>query len=140
MTINKMNAKILLIAIALVLSTSATLPVLAQSGGAVVERHARGQRNALNLSPDQKAKIKRIRETSRDQIQGLLTTEQKAKWLEAKKQGVKVKDIMQSLNLSADQKAKIREIKKTARAQMNDLLTVEQRQQIRQRRSPNPEI
>jgi periplasmic protein CpxP/Spy len=136
----QMNVKVLLAAIALVLSTTATLPVFAQSGVPSVEQHARGKGNTLNLSADQKAKIKRIRDESREKIQVILTTEQKNQWTAAKQQGRKGKDIMQSLNLSETQKAQIREIKKAARVQMNLLLTPEQQQQIRQRRSPNPEV
>lgn len=136
----QMNTKVLLAAISLALSTTATLPVFAQSGVPAVEHHARGRGNTLNLSADQKVKIKRIREESREKIQRLLTTEQKNQWAAAKQQGLKGKAIMQSLNLSDAQKAQIREIKKAARTQMDALLTPEQRQQIRQRRSPNPEV
>ncbi len=135
-----MHVRTVLAAIALTLTTMAPLPVLAQTGQPTVERHARGKLNNLNLSADQKAQIKRIREDSRSKIQQILTTDQKNQWMTARQQGKKMKEIMQSLNLSDTQKSQIREIQKAARTQMNGILTPEQRQQIRQSRSQNPDL
>lgn len=46
----------------------------------------RGERKPLNLTQDQKNQIKQIRESSKSQIQSILTPEQKQKWEQMRQQ------------------------------------------------------
>jgi Spy/CpxP family protein refolding chaperone len=136
-----MTVKFLLPAIALGLSTIIVLPATAQSSlqgvetleHLVPEHLARGEADKLNLSADQKAKIKRIREESRDQIQRILTTDQQNQWKAAQQQGKKGREIMRSLNLSDKQKSDIRAIQKATKQRIEEVLTPEQREKMRQR-------
>ncbi len=125
-------------AIAVVLATAPMLPTFAQSAPTdssgnnrlVIERLG----DKLNLTEDQKAKIKQIRESTRAQIETVLTDEQKAKLRAAREEGQKMRKDMASLNLTDDQKAKIRSIRQEAKKQMDAVLTDQQRQQLQQER------
>lgn len=94
----------------------------------------------LNLTPEQKAKIKAIRSNTRTQIEAVLTTAQKTKLQAAmaehkaqRQQGRgKRGDIFASLGLSTEQKAKMKEIRESSKQQMDAILTPEQRAQIQQ--------
>jgi len=136
-------------AIALALTVAPVLPAFSQStttpNAPQMHKH-RGGMNKLNLTDDQKARLKQIRESSRAQIESVLTDEQKSK-LQAMKQqrqamrqqgqsmrqqGQRGKGVWASLNLTDDQKARIREIRENAKTQRNAVLTSEQRQQLEQ--------
>lgn len=118
------------------------LPVAAQTPAPSVGQHPKRGVN-LNLTADQKAQLKQIRESTRSQIEAVLTPEQKAQIAAAKQQrqpgqpGQRVKKargMWASLNLTDDQKAKIRAIRQEAKQQMDKVLTPEQRQQLEQDR------
>ena len=107
----------------------------------------------LNLTPEQKAKIKEIRSNTRTQIEAVLTPEQKTKLQAAmaehkaqrqaqRQQGQEQRregrgkrgDIFASLGLSTEQKAKMKEIRELSKQQMDAVLTPEQKAQIKQMR------
>lgn len=139
-----MNVKRFLLlpgALAIALSYAAPmLPVVAQSPtpSAAGQYQKRGVN--LNLTADQKAQLKQIRESTRTKIEAILTPEQKAQLAAAKQQrqqgqrGQKARGMWASLNLTADQKAQIKSIRQDAKQQMDAVLTAEQRQQLEQAR------
>ena len=101
----------------------------------------------LNLTPEQKAKIKEIRSNTRTQIEAVLTPEQKTKLQAAmaehkaqrqqgqRKEGRGKKgDIFASLGLTTEQKAKMKAIRESSKQQMDAVLTPEQKAQIKQMR------
>ena len=127
-------------ALALALAYAAPmLPVIAQTPTAPVGQHHRRGVN-LNLSADQKAQLKQIRESTRSQIDAILTPAQKDQLAAAKQQrqqgqqGQKPHGARAALNLTADQKAKIKAIRQDAKQKMDAVLTAEQRQQLDQQR------
>lgn len=127
-------------ALAIALSYAAPmLPVAAQTPTTPAGQYQKRGVN-LNLSDDQKAQLKQIRESTRSQIESILTPEQKAQLDAAKQQrqpgqrGQKARGIWASLNLTADQKAQIKTIRQDAKQKMDAVLTAEQRQQLEQSR------
>lgn len=121
-------------AIALLLSAAPVLTAHAQSSAPTAPTGQRVQ-NRLNLTADQKARLKTIRDNVRQQIEGVLTPEQQAKLQADRGQGMKRGQDLKSLNLSADQKARIKQIRENARSQMDSVLTPEQRSQAQQYKS-----
>jgi len=123
-------------AIALLLSATPVLVAHAQSTPTAPTGQRMQKQNRLNLTDAQKAKLKTIRENTRQQIEGVLTSEQRAK-LQAERgqQGMKRGQGWKSLNLSDDQKARIKAIRQASRTQMDSVLTLEQRSQIQQYKS-----
>ncbi|MBW4579064.1 MAG: hypothetical protein KME42_05740 [Tildeniella nuda ZEHNDER 1965/U140] len=127
-------------ALAIALSYAAPmLPVAAQTPTPPAGQYQKRGVN-LNLTDDQKAQLKQIRESTRSQIESILTPEQKAQLDAAKQQrqsgqrGQKVRGMWASLNLTADQKAQIKTIRQDAKQKMDAVLTAEQRQQLEQSR------
>lgn len=123
------------------------LPVVAQTTPTTpttpTGQHHKKHHLNLNLTADQKAQLKTIRENTRSQIDGILTQEQKDQLAAAKQQrqqgqpgqtGHKSRGVWASLNLTADQKAQIKTIRQNAKQQMDAVLTSEQRQQLQQQR------
>jgi Spy/CpxP family protein refolding chaperone len=88
----------------------------------------------LNLSGAQKQQLKTIHDTTKQQIEGVLTEEQRAKLAEARQSGDR-KGAWKSLNLTADQKQKIGDIRKRSKEQSLAILTPEQRAQLEQMRA-----
>ena len=116
------------------------------------EWQKKGQFQKLNLTTEQKAKIKEIRNNTRAQIETVLTTEQKNQ-LKSKKDERKAQrqqgqqgqeqrregrgqkgDIFDSLNLTETQKNQIKQIKESSKQQIDAVLTPQQQEQIKQRR------
>ncbi len=81
----------------------------------------------LNLTSDQKAQIKQIHQSAKQQIDAILTPEQKAQQQQARQQHTKPQ-----LNLSADQKRQLKQIRESTESQINALLTPQQQQQLQQ--------
>ncbi len=118
-------------AIALILSATPMLSVNAQNSAPTAPTGERMQnKNRLNLSADQKSRMKAIRETTRTQVDGVLTAEQRTQ-LQAQKGQGRGKG-WKSLNLSADQKAKIKTIMEASRRDREAILTPAQLEQMRQ--------
>ncbi|AKG23880.1 hypothetical protein [Calothrix sp. 336/3] len=90
----------------------------------------------LGLSPEQKAKIKAIRQATREEIQKRLTPEQRQQWqtMKQNRQGGKKGEGWRSLNLSETQKTEIRQLMESQKSQINAVLTEEQRQKLEQSR------
>ncbi len=122
-------------AIALLISAAPVLTASAQSSAPTAPRVGQKMQNRLNLTADQKAKLKTIRDSVRQQIEGVLTSEQRATLQADRGQGMKRGQVWKSLNMSDDQKAKIKQIRESARSQMDSVLTPEQRSQMQQYKS-----
>ncbi len=84
----------------------------------------------LNLTPTQKKQLKEIQETTRGEIQKLLTPEQMTQFTEARNKGKSFSKAMATVKLTSEQKAKISEIKKQGRVKEDAVLTDEQRQRM----------
>ena len=113
------------------------------------EWQKKGQFQKLNLTPEQKAKMKEIGRSNRAQIEAVLTPEQKTKLQAAmaerkaqhqaqRQQGQgergKKGDIFASLNLTETQKNQIKQIRESSKQQMQAVLTPEQQAQMKQMR------
>ena len=107
--------------------TNAAVAADAQPG------RARAKSNQLNLTNAQKAQMKQIRESSRQQMDAIFTPEQKEKLRTARQQKQKP-----NLNLSEDQKAKLKAIRENAKSQMDAILTPEQKQKLQEIRASRP--
>ncbi len=88
--------------------------------------------SGLNLTEAQKAQLKQIGQSTRSQIQAVLTPQQQEQMKQVRAQREKLRETVTSLNLTAEQKTKIREIMQSTRQQMEGVLTPEQRAQLRQ--------
>ncbi|KAM3092326.1 hypothetical protein ACKFKG_22990 [Phormidesmis sp. 146-35] len=119
-------------AIALILAATPIVAVHAQNSAPAPTGERMQNKNRLNLSADQKAKMKAIRETTRTQIDGVLTDAQRTQLQSEQGQGMKRGRGLRSLNLSADQKARIKTIMEAARRDREAILTPAQLEQMRQ--------
>ncbi|WP_310486551.1 Spy/CpxP family protein refolding chaperone [Chamaesiphon sp. VAR_69_metabat_338] len=90
-------------------------------------RRQAGEMGMMNLSTDQKAKIKAIRESNRSQLNALLTPTQQAQLTQG---GGWRKGGVARLNLTSEQQTKFQQLRASARSQMAAVLTPEQQQQF----------
>jgi len=121
-------------AVSLSLAAATAVPAFAQANtpAAPTERSQFRKQNILNLTPEQREKMQQIRQSSRAQIDKILTAEQKARLNAARKNGENPRQVFASLNLTAAQRSQMQEIKRSSREQMDAILTPEQRQQLQQ--------
>lgn len=126
-----------LLPLALILSATTIWAVFAQST-TPPEPPPLEQQNWLNLTPEQQAKMKQIWEAERQQMDNILTAEQKARLQAAREKREDPRQVFESLNLTTEQKAKIQEVHRASRQQMDAILTPQQRQLLQQRRPPQP--
>lgn len=103
-------------------------------GTTVAQKYKGGAFKQLNLSDAQKQQLKTIHESSKQQVEGVLTDDQRAKLATAIQSGNK-KGAWKSLNLTSEQKQKIRDIHKSDKEQSLAVLTPEQRTQLQQLRA-----
>jgi periplasmic protein CpxP/Spy len=91
----------------------------------------------LNLTDTQKQQLKTIRQNTRQQIQSVLTEEQRTKLESAGQSGQSSdrKAVMKSLNLTDTQKQQMRDIRKKSQEQVLAILTPEQRSKFAQMHS-----
>jgi Spy/CpxP family protein refolding chaperone len=82
----------------------------------------------LNLTADQKAKLKEIRKSAHAQLNAVLTPEQKAKIKQARANSERPSD----LNLTEEQKAQIKTIRANVRKDSLAVLTPEQRVKLKE--------
>ncbi|HEY9906113.1 MAG TPA: hypothetical protein V6D18_00740 [Thermosynechococcaceae cyanobacterium] len=153
-----MNWKLALLlpgAIVLAVAAAPILPgITAPTGTAIAQSQPRADK--LNLTADQKAKLKQVREATQSKIQAVLTPEQRQQLETLKQQrqsqrqqgqkqprAARQNGGMAALNLTNDQKAQIRQIRESAKQEMEFVFTPEQRQQLetlkQQRQSQRPQ-
>jgi len=85
--------------------------------------------NQLNLTDAQKAEMQRIHESTRQQMDTILTAEQKEQLRVAKEQRQRP-----NLNLTEEQRTRMKEVRQSSKTQMEAVLTDTQRQQLEQLR------
>jgi periplasmic protein CpxP/Spy len=108
---------------------------IAQNAGQSDGAKPQGRKAAwesLGLTETQKSQIKQIKVNSRQQIDAVLTPEQKEQWQAAKAQTPRQKP---NLNLSEAQKASIKAIREQSKSQIDAILTPEQRQKRQELRT-----
>jgi periplasmic protein CpxP/Spy len=91
--------------------------------------------NRLNLTPEQKARLKSIREAKREEMLGILTNEQKDKLRAGVQNGQRPPQVFASLNLTDEQKEQMKEIMTSAKSEISEILTPEQLQKLEEMRS-----
>jgi periplasmic protein CpxP/Spy len=125
--------------VSLTLAASTLFPSFAQSSDPSTRpehnRLDKGDWKALNLTPDQKTQMKRIRQSSQAQKDAVLTQSQRDLLNAAKGDRENRRQVYATLNLTAAQKAKLKEISRSTKTQMQNILTPEQRQTLEQHRS-----
>ncbi|MGL5804159.1 MAG: Spy/CpxP family protein refolding chaperone [Xenococcaceae cyanobacterium] len=89
----------------------------------------------IGLTTEQKDRVAQIRNNTRQQIEGILTDEQKSQYQNEIAAGKKPREAMRSANLSAEQKEKIKGMMRSQREQISQLLTPEQKQKLREQRA-----
>lgn len=109
--------------LALTVFGSALLPLNAQ---------ATPQAKQIELTETQKAEIIKIRETTNDRINAVLTDEQKQQLELAMQQGQDPRQAFSLLQLSEDQQLEIQTILQEANQESQEVLTPEQLQQLQQ--------
>ncbi|MDJ0773143.1 MAG: P pilus assembly/Cpx signaling pathway, periplasmic inhibitor/zinc-resistance associated protein [Mastigocoleus sp. MO_167.B18] len=90
----------------------------------------------LNLTDKQKSQMTEIIQQGREDIEEILTPEQKQKFKRTIANGQRNRKAMRSLNLNEEQKDQIREIMESQRSEVEAILTDEQKQQLQELR-PN---
>ena len=88
--------------------------------------------SSLNLTDDQKGKIKGIQESYRSKTNSILTAEQKNQLKAARKQGKRTG--MQALNLTDTQKQQLKDLRQSQRQEIEGVLTDQQKQQLQEMR------
>ena len=132
---------VLAAALSLSLSAGFVAPTHAAPVSVGVRQLAQAPRqNKLNLSDDQKAKIKQIQDDAQQQITNSVLNDSQRQQLQAASSGgtgnrQQRRDVWRSLNLSQDQQTQIRQIRKQAEQNIyNNVLTADQQQQVQQMR------
>ncbi|HEY9639855.1 MAG TPA: Spy/CpxP family protein refolding chaperone, partial [Coleofasciculaceae cyanobacterium] len=119
-----------------VIGAIALIPFMAKAQSPSTSQGGRLQHamEQLNLSPDQKSQLSQIRQSTRTQLENLLTAEQQQQLQAALAQGEPLPAAIASLNLTAAQRTQAEEILKASHDQVQTILTPEQQQQLRELR------
>ncbi|MBD2040316.1 Spy/CpxP family protein refolding chaperone [Microcoleus sp. FACHB-672] len=125
----------------LTLSASVIPAAFAQSTtpDAPAQQQRREGKNRLNLTEEQKEQMKLIKQAEREQMNNILTDEQKARLEAAKGNRENMRQVFESLNLTSEQQAQIQELRRESIEKMKSILTAEQLQQMEQYRQSRPE-
>jgi Spy/CpxP family protein refolding chaperone len=91
-------------------------------------KNMRGIENipGLNLTEEQKTKLKALHQTIRPEMEAILTEEQKDALKKARQEGKNPPEAMKSINITDEQKSKIEEVMKSKRQTISEILTPEQ--------------
>ncbi|HEY9736589.1 MAG TPA: Spy/CpxP family protein refolding chaperone [Trichocoleus sp.] len=127
-------------AVSLALSAAAVPAVLAQAspnGGPGGPGGGPGgcMQSRLNLTDEQQTQIDSIRQSEREQMDAILTADQRARLETARANQEDRRQVFESLNLTDEQRTQMRTIHEAAREQIEAILTPEQLQQLPQRPS-----
>lgn len=96
----------------------------------------------IEVSEEQKEKLKELKEEARSRISEILTSEEQDSLQAAMETGTNPREVIKSLNLSREEKKKLRSIQKWQREELSNILTDEQKEKLmemrqRQRRGAN---
>jgi periplasmic protein CpxP/Spy len=93
-----------------------------------------GRMDDLNFTPEQKTKMEQLRQSTRTQIEGILTTEQRQKFQQIETQHQVRHQTGESMNLTVDQKLKLKAIRQANQQQFQAILTPAQQAQLKEDR------
>ncbi len=118
--------------VSITLGSLAALTLVVAPFGMMRFAHAEGggrghHLEQLNLSDEQAAQIEALRTSAHDQMEAILTDEQRTALESSENQGRRA---WRQLDLSEDQRSQLRTIRESTREQIGALLTDEQRQQM----------
>jgi Spy/CpxP family protein refolding chaperone len=134
-TVKNIIAKVLFPALGLILSVPA-LASLAQArpnlGFGLIADGSSKYMNRLDLTAEQKTKMQQLQASTRTQIEGVLTPEQRQKFQQIYNQRQANKSDRQALNLTTGQRTQLQAIRQANRTQFQALLTPAQQAQFRQ--------
>ena len=88
-----------------------------------------GFEKALGLTDSQKADLKKIHDSARQQMEDVFTADQKTQMQQARQQRQRF-----NLNLSAEQKSKLESIRRDTKTKLDDVFTPEQKQKLQEMR------
>jgi hypothetical protein len=88
--------------------------------------------NGIELSQSQEAQIDQIRAQTRQQVEGILSPEQRNQFKGTLEQGQGLRQAIAAMNLSPEQKSQLRQVFQSTRTQVSGLLTAQQKQQLMQ--------
>jgi periplasmic protein CpxP/Spy len=94
----------------------------------------------LDLTSEQQSQITQISQNSRQEIDRILTSEQKSQLQNAIASGQKPREAMKSLNLTSEQKENMKTIMKSQREQISSVLTPEQKEKLQQNRQSRKDM
>jgi len=128
-TVMKMKALFFLpAALALAIGATPVIPSFTNPAVAGPGGMGRGMKfEQLNLTDAQKTRLQQIKESSRQQMDAILTTEQKEQLRVAREQRQRP-----NVTLTEDQKAKMKAVRESAKSQMEAVLTAEQKQKLQE--------
>jgi periplasmic protein CpxP/Spy len=103
-------------------------PPFAAGEGHGPGKHMRGIENipGLNLTEEQKTKLKALHESIKPEMDAILTEEQKDALKKAREEGKHPREAMKSVNLTDEQKSKMEEVMKSKRQAISEILTPDQ--------------
>ncbi len=135
-TMNNQLAKRLLPAIALILSIP-TLAAIVEARphkgfGRISESGFGRQTEQLDLTAEQKTKMEQLQQSTRSQIEAILTPEQRQKFQQFASERQSNTGDRSALNLTAEQKIQLQTIRQQQMAQFRAVLTPEQQAQLQQ--------
>jgi Spy/CpxP family protein refolding chaperone len=111
----------------------APVPALAQTTPAPVDpAQIFAVLEDLNLSPEQKTQLQQLAQSTRSQIEAILTPEQLDLLRSKMAEGQRLREVLPQLELTLEQRRQVLPITQSARAQVNSILTPEQQEQIQQ--------
>ncbi len=86
----------------------------------------------INLTSQQQNQINQLRQSTRSQVESILTPPQRDQLKTAIDQGNTLRDAIAEISLSLGQKRQLRDVFQSVQQQMATILTPEQQQQLRQ--------
>lgn len=105
----------------------------------VAQVRQKGQYQNLGLTDAQKAQMAEINRNAREQMNNILTPEQREQLKTAMQNRQGKRNAFDSLNLTDDQKTQLRAIRESKKTQMEAVLTDEQKQQLQKFREERRE-
>ena len=105
------------------------VPGVAQSIGQLSDAPAL---EGVNISPTQQESLDGIRQSTRSQVESILSPEQQQQFRASLESGQDMRTAVTSLNLSSEQQQQLRTVWQSSVTQLRETITPEQRNQIRQ--------
>jgi periplasmic protein CpxP/Spy len=88
--------------------------------------------SGITLTPEQETQLQQVRSQTQNQIESILTPEQRDRARAALEQGEGIQRTIASMDLTKEQQTQLRTVFQSARQQMAHIITPQQRRQILQ--------